>query len=143
MAAAAQARPRAAPLRRRLGHVDQLSAQADTAEGAGLAGVTPLSALAPRGSAKGVVSATAKREYLMCMLNSLPIKRKGAQGARLRGASAIWWKQIYLTVSAPALQVTPSCAPVPPLQPIAPMSLPPSTSGKPPSDGTTPARKEI
>ena len=40
----------------------------------------------------------------------------------------------YLIVSAPALQATPSCAPVAPLQPIAPMILPPSTSGKPPGE---------
>src|SRR5436190_23647920 len=40
----------------------------------------------------------------------------------------------YFTVSAPALQATASWSPVAPLQPTAPMILPPSTSGKPPGD---------
>src|SRR5204863_9381389 len=43
----------------------------------------------------------------------------------------------YLTVSAPALHATPSWSPVAPLQPIAPMSLPPSMSGKPPWEATS------
>src|SRR6185312_13749081 len=40
----------------------------------------------------------------------------------------------YFTVSAPALQATASWSPVAPLQPTAPMILPPSTSGIPPGD---------
>src|SRR5262249_9838758 len=43
----------------------------------------------------------------------------------------------YLTVSAPALHATASWSPVAPLQPIAPMILPPSTSGKPPGEATS------
>ena len=35
----------------------------------------------------------------------------------------------YFTSSAPALQAAASWSPVPPLQPMAPMILPPSTSG--------------
>src|SRR5436190_24267516 len=42
----------------------------------------------------------------------------------------------YLTLSAPALQATASWSPVAPLQPMAPMILPPSTSGKPPGEAT-------
>ena len=40
----------------------------------------------------------------------------------------------YFTVSAPALQATASWSTVAPLQPTAPMILPPSTSGMPPGD---------
>ena len=43
----------------------------------------------------------------------------------------------YFTVSAPALHATPSWSPVAPLQPIAPMSFPPSMSGKPPWEATS------
>lgn len=45
-------------------------------------------------------------------------------------------RRAYLIMSAPALQATPSWSPVAPLQPIAPMILPPSISGKPPGDAT-------
>ena len=38
----------------------------------------------------------------------------------------------YFMRSAPTLQINASWSPVPPLQPIAPISLPPSTSGNPP-----------
>ena len=47
---------------------------------------------------------------------------------RARGLLVLEIKN-YLIVSAPALQATPSCGPVAPEQPIAPMILPPSTSG--------------
>src|SRR5690348_131119 len=40
----------------------------------------------------------------------------------------------YLTALAPAVAAMPSCWPVPPLAPIAPMSLPLTTIGMPPSD---------
>ena len=46
----------------------------------------------------------------------------------------------YLMVAAPTLQATSSCEPVPPEQPIAPISLPPSTSGMPPREAMTPSR---
>jgi hypothetical protein len=38
---------------------------------------------------------------------------------------------VYLTVAAPALHTTSSWDPVPPEQPIAPISFPPSTNTKP------------
>src|SRR5882762_7961708 len=41
------------------------------------------------------------------------------------------------TASAPALQITSSCEPVPPEQPMAPTSLPPSRMGMPPRDAMT------
>jgi hypothetical protein len=41
--------------------------------------------------------------------------------------------------ATPALQATSSCEPVPPEQPIAPMSFPPSTSGIPPREPITPS----
>jgi len=47
--------------------------------------------------------------------------------------------RIYFTVAAPALQATSSCDPVPPEQPIAPMSLPFSTRGIPPRKAITPS----
>ena len=40
----------------------------------------------------------------------------------------------YFTRSAPALQAAASWSPVPPLQPTAPISLPPSISGQPPGE---------
>lgn len=43
----------------------------------------------------------------------------------------------YLTMSAPTLQMAASWPPVPPLQPIAPMTLPFSINGKPPEDATS------
>lgn len=42
--------------------------------------------------------------------------------------------------AAPAFATTSSCEPVPPEQPIAPMILPPSTSGIPPREAITPSR---
>src|SRR6266540_1197254 len=45
----------------------------------------------------------------------------------------------YLTVAAPALQTTSSCEPVPPEQPMAPISFPPSRSGIPPREPITPS----
>ncbi len=45
----------------------------------------------------------------------------------------------YLMVAAPALQTTSSCEPVPPEQPMAPISLPPSMIGIPPRDAMTPS----
>ncbi len=44
------------------------------------------------------------------------------------------------TASAPALQTTSSCEPVPPEQPMAPTSLPPSRMGMPPRDAMTSSR---
>ena len=44
------------------------------------------------------------------------------------------------TASAPALQITSSCEPVPPEQPMAPTSLPPSRMGMPPRDAMTSSR---
>ena len=46
----------------------------------------------------------------------------------------------YLIVAAPTLQATSSCEPVPPEQPIAPISLPPSTRGMPPREAMIPSR---
>ena len=45
----------------------------------------------------------------------------------------------YLRASTPAMQVCESWAPAPPLQPIAPTILPPTTSGKPPCDPIMPS----
>jgi len=42
-----------------------------------------------------------------------------------------------LIVLAAAVQVASSCEPVPPEQPMAPMSLPPSISGMPPREAMT------
>ena len=42
----------------------------------------------------------------------------------------------YLAALAPAAAATPSCCPVPPLAPTAPMILPLTTIGTPPSDAT-------
>ena len=46
----------------------------------------------------------------------------------------------YLTVPAPARAHTPSCAPLPPEQPIAPTTLPSCTSSSPPSEVTKPRK---
>src|SRR5215213_3407008 len=51
-----------------------------------------------------------------------------------RGMTEEARRRDYFTVSAPALQATASWSPVAPLQPTAPMILPPSTSGIPPGD---------
>ncbi len=48
----------------------------------------------------------------------------------------IWMLCLLPDGSAPTLQMAASWSPVPPLQPIAPISLPPSTSGKPPGLAT-------
>jgi hypothetical protein len=45
----------------------------------------------------------------------------------------------YVTVAAPALHTTSSCDPVPPEQPIAPISFPFSTSGIPPRKAIAPS----
>jgi hypothetical protein len=55
-------------------------------------------------------------------------------------ALLLWlYRRYYLTVAAPALHATSSCDPVPPEQPIAPMSFPLSTSGIPPRVAITPS----
>jgi plasmid stabilization system protein ParE len=45
-----------------------------------------------------------------------------------------------LMVAAPAVHTTSSCEPVPPEQPIAPIILPPSTSGMPPREAMMSSR---
>jgi hypothetical protein len=45
----------------------------------------------------------------------------------------------YLMTAAPTFATTSSCEPVPPEQPIAPMSFPFSTSGMPPREAMTPS----
>src|ERR1700688_2899545 len=60
----------------------------------------------------------------------LPLRRR-----RLLGTEA----PHYLIVSAAALHTNASRSPVPPLQPIAPTSFPPSTRGNPPGDATSPS----
>src|SRR5438105_4965489 len=47
-------------------------------------------------------------------------------------------RQLYLLmVAAPAVHITSSCEPVAPEQPMAPISLPSSTSGMPPREAMT------
>jgi hypothetical protein len=60
--------------------------------------------------------------------------------ARNRGR-AVRLSEIYFIVPAPALQTCASSAAVPPLQPIAPITLLSANSGKPPSTAMTPSVK--
>ena len=46
-------------------------------------------------------------------------------------------RRAYLRLAAPACETTSSCAPEPPLTPMAPMTLPPTISGLPPRDAVT------
>lgn len=59
---------------------------------------------------------------------------------RLRGEVAAA-AGCYLRAARPALQVTPSCTDIPPEQPMAPISLPSRTSGKPPSTAIASSRE--
>src|SRR3954454_3426686 len=79
------------------------------------------------------------------MIHEFPLKMPMAPEARrhwpsLQGVGAKMKRDhvcVYFTRSAPILHTAASWSPVPPLQPIAPISLPPSTSGKPPGLATS------
>ena len=63
--------------------------------------------------------------------------RAGGDGRRPAGTDCqrgIGFAQRGVTASRPTFATTPSCGAVPPLAPIAPISLPSTTIGKPPSD---------
>src|SRR5205807_8774813 len=71
-----------------------------------------------------------------------PAKVTPSRSLRLRAASGSQSRapavdaRAYLAALAPAAAATPSCWPVPPLAPIAPMILPFTMIGTPPSDAT-------
>src|SRR6516165_9731246 len=56
--------------------------------------------------------------------------------ARIAVARAVVGRFAYFAALAPAAAAMPSCWPVPPLAPIAPMILPLTIIGTPPSDAT-------
>jgi hypothetical protein len=66
-----------------------------------------------------------------------PVKKEEASKTRHDAPLGLLAAKCQFSAATPACETTSSCEPLPPLTPIAPINLPPTTSGLPPREAIT------